>query len=34
MSINWKKSAKLHNKSINELKAYFKKYSKSNKKFM
>ena len=32
MSINWEKSAEYHNKSIIELKAYFEKFSKSNKK--
>ena len=32
MSINWEKTAKYHNKSINELKVYFEKYPQSNKK--
>jgi len=32
MSIDWEKTAKYYNKSINEIKEYFKKYSKSHKK--
>jgi len=32
MSIDWEKTAELHNKNIDELKEYFKKYPKSHKK--